>query len=142
MDNLILIGFKRSGKTTLGKELATVLNRSFIDTDDLIAEDCHRCYKEVGEEAFRLLEKQAIFTLISAKKSVIATGGGTLLDPENISVLKKIGTLIYIYVPKEELKKRLLRKPLPAFLELESFEEMFEKRSSIFETVADIIYGK
>ena len=146
MNNVILIGFKRSGKTSFGKQLAIKLKRPFIDTDDLISHDCHQFYKEVGEASFRLLEKKVVFALSSTRESVIATGGGTILDPDNVSILRKIGKLIYIYVPKNELKNRLVKKPIPAFLDLEdpegSFEKMFEVRSPIFEKIADVIYGK
>lgn len=141
MNNIILIGFKRSGKTDFGKKLAAKLQRPFIDTDDLISHNCRQFYKDIGEESFRLLEKKTIFALTPIQKSVIATGGGTILDPDNISMLKKMGTLIYIHVPKKELKKRLFKKPLPAFLDGEdlegSFEKMYEARLPLFEKIAD-----
>jgi len=143
LSNIILIGFKRSGKTNFGKHLAVKLQRPFIDTDDLISHDCRQFYKDIGEESFRLIEKKTIFALTSIQKSVIATGGGTILDADNVSMLKKMGKLIYIYVPKKELKNRFLKKPIPAFLDLkdpeESFEKMYEIRSPIFEKVADKI---
>ena len=144
MNNLILCGFKGCGKTTLGKELAKKIGYDFIDTDDLIAEDCKSFYKEVGESAFRLAEKKAIVTLQNVSYSVIATGGGALLDPDNREIFKKIGKIIYLKEEKEAIKARLLKKPYPAFFsgkDIErEFEEMYAYRIAIYEGLWEVIH--
>lgn len=141
MNNIILIGYKSSGKTTLGKKIAEKTGRHFIDTDDLIAKNNREFYLAVGPTAFREIEKEVIRALAEFQNSVIATGGGTILDPENVIILKKLGKLFYLEVAKEELKKRLLIDPLPAILDPEnpeaSFEKMYHERKSIYESVAD-----
>ena len=134
MNNLILCGFKRSGKTTYGKLIAQELHRCFIDTDDLIP-----C--AFGDPVFREFEKRAIFSISHIRNSVIATGGGCILDPDNVTLLKKIGKIIYLKVPKEILKHRMLQHPLPQFLDRnnleESFEKMYATRLPIYENIAD-----
>lgn len=142
-NNVVLVGFKRSGKTTHGKKIAEKLNCNFIDTDDLIAFDCRRFYQDIGADSFRLLEKKIIFSLGVVQRSVIATGGGSILDPDNVFALKKMGKVIYLQVPKDELKARLLKSPIPSFLDPQdldgSFEKMYRHRSPIYKKIADII---
>ena len=136
MSNIILCGFKSCGKTTLGKKLAERLGRHFIDTDSLISSNCRAFYLQEGEEAFRAMEKQVIAALVEFQNCVIATGGGTILDQENIAILKKLGTIFYLRVEKEELRRRITDDP-PAFLQDESFDEMYESRKLVYEEIAD-----
>jgi shikimate kinase len=134
LNNLILCGFKRAGKTTYGKLIAQELHRPFIDTDELIP-----C--AFSDPVFREFEKRAIFSIAHIRNSVIATGGGCILDPDNIALLKKMGKVIYLQVPKEILKHRMLQHPLPRFLDRnnleESFEKMYAHRLPIYENIAD-----
>ena len=150
--NIILFGFKGSGKTTLGKLLAEQLQWQFIDIDRIIEElyqkkekkslPAHKIY-ELSSETFRLLEKQAVFSLINTNNAVIATGGGSVLDTENVAELKKLGKLIYLKAPKELIKQRMLTGRLPAFLDKndpeESFAKMYLEREKIYTAIADII---
>ncbi len=84
MNNIILIGFKSSGKTTLGKKIAEKTGRHFIDTDDLIAKNNREFYLAVGPIAFREIEKEVIRALAEFQNCIIATGGGAILDPEHL----------------------------------------------------------
>ncbi len=140
MNNIILCGFKSSGKTTLGKKIAEKTGLHFIDTDELVSKNCRQLYLQ-GPEAFREIEKEVIGALVGFEHCVIATGGGAILDPANVAILKKLGKIFYLRVPKEELRRRLLADPLPAFLDLnnpeESFEEMYESRKDLYEQIAD-----
>ncbi len=137
LSNIILCGFKRCGKTTLGKKIAKVTGREFIDTDP---KNARELYLE-NPEAFRKLEKEIIAGLKGTENGVIATGGGAVLDPENVSVLKSLGKIYYIRIEKEELKTRLLTPPLPAFFDPHdpetSFEQMYQIRHPIYESIAD-----
>ncbi|HVW99922.1 MAG TPA: shikimate kinase [Candidatus Babeliaceae bacterium] len=141
MSNFILVGFKSSGKTTLGKKIAEQFHLHFIDTDALVAKNNREFYLQ-GVDAFREREKEVIGALQDFQKCVIATGGGAILDPENVTLLKKMGTIIYLRVPKETLKQRLLTvDPLPAILDPaspeESFELMYLHRASLYEQASD-----
>lgn len=142
MNNIILIGFKSCGKTTLGKKISEKKGLHFIDTDELVSKNCRQLYLQ-GPEAFRDIEKEVIKALVGFENCVIATGGGAILDPENVAILKKLGKIFYLRVPKEELRRRLLVEPLPAFLDPghpeESFEKMYQDRKDLYEQVADEI---
>ncbi len=90
--NLILFGFKGSGKTHFGKLLAQKMHRRFIDTDDWIDElyakktgqhtSNREIYIQLGPAAFRALEKEVVKSLTSIKDAIVALGGGAVLDPE------------------------------------------------------------
>lgn len=111
--NLILFGFKGSGKTHFGKLLAHKLDRPFLDTDDLIVEiygqtglSIRQIYHEVGETEYRVLEAEAIRRLEGQQNSVIALGAGAILNPVNRQQLEKLGKLIYLETSLETLIKR------------------------------------
>jgi shikimate kinase len=143
LSNIILCGFKSCGKSTLAKKISERTGLHYIDTDELIAKNNRKFYLEVGPEAFRDIEKKVIQALIGFENCIIATGGGVVLDPENILILKKLGKIFYLRVPKEELKCRLLTDPLPAILDPEnpeeSFEKMYHDRKDLYEKIADHI---
>jgi shikimate kinase len=143
LNNIILIGFKSCGKTTYGQKLAQEIGFHFIDTDVLISNNCRDLY-ETDPFAFRRLEKQVIAALLEFHSCVIATGGGTILDSDNIAILKRLGKIIYLKVEKEIIKNRLLGGELPAFLDCHdpegSFEKMYSERASLYENIADEIY--
>ena len=85
MDNLILVGFSCSGKTTLGRNVARRLRLSFVDTDRCIEEMTGRTipdiFREDGEAAFRALEREAISRIMAEQNQVVSTGGGAFVDP-------------------------------------------------------------
>lgn len=150
--SLILSGFKKSGKSTLGKILAEKLALPFIDTDLLVEKcylremgkflACNEIHKEIGEKSFRELEKVAIGQ-ITSERVVIATGGGVVIKPENVSHLKKLGIIVYLEVNKEVLWQRIIQDEFPSFLDAKdprcSFEKVFQEREKIYKGVSDII---
>lgn len=141
MNNLILCGFKNCGKTTWGRCIAKKIGWNFVDTDLLVSSDCSACYREKGEKVFREKESQVICSLSSIRKSVIATGAGSVLLEQNVTLLKNLGKIFYLFVEKEELKRRFLSQSLPAFLQDQDFEEAFQKmytsRVGIYSQIAD-----
>lgn len=136
--NLILFGFKGCGKTHFGRLLARKMGRPFIDTDDLIGERPKELYKKLGREEFRALEKRALQT-IKVEGAVIAVGGGTVLDPENVELLQKLGQLVYLRTDAGKLKERIFKGELPAFLEGEdpegAFWQMIREREPIYRSI-------
>ncbi len=86
-DNVILTGFMGTGKTSLGKLLATRLGRPFVDIDKKIEDEAHlsipKIFERFGEEHFRELERAAVKDLCERRGLVIATGGGKLANLKN-----------------------------------------------------------
>jgi shikimate kinase len=110
-DNLILVGFSCSGKTTLGRNVARRLRMTFVDSDRLIEEINGRTipeiFREDGEAAFRELERQAIAQILSDVNQVVSTGGGAFVDPENRDRLRTGNLVIHLQVRPETVVDRL-----------------------------------
>lgn len=136
--NIILFGFKNCGKTTLGKLTAAKLGRPFIDTDQLLPGPARDLHRTLGEKGFRALEAETLHALADVKNTLIAVGGGLILDPQNAAALAKLGALVYLKLDKETLKKRTLRD-LPSYLDPNdpegSFEKMYEEREKKYEAI-------
>lgn len=152
--NIVLFGFKNSGKTTIGQLLAEKRELPFVDVDRLIEGiyqektgeklPVHKVFETLGASGFRAIEKEAVFSTTNKTDSIIATGGGSVLDSENVEILKSNGQLIYLKAPKKVIKERMLSSErLPAFLDPNdkegSFERMYVERESIYEKIADIV---
>ena len=146
MKNLILIGLPGSGKTTLGRELATSTGRQFIDLDDIIEQKDGRTVEEIfridGEPGFRDRETAAIRDLKTQKGAVIACGGGVVLKQENIEMLSSVGLILYLDRPVEtilatvDLSDRPLLREDPCRL-----FQLHRERRHLYEEAADFIIG-
>ena len=113
-ENLILIGFMGTGKTSLGKLLANKLGRGFVDLDQKIEHDSGmtipKIFELYGEKYFRELEKKAVREVCERKNLVIATGGGTVKDSENVRLLKSSGKIVCLTCEPEEIFRRTERR--------------------------------
>lgn len=149
--HIILIGFKHAGKSVIGEQLAIKIANPFIDLDQKIEYLFSQKFKKKllsrqimqthGENFFRTLENEALIKTLSAKPSVIATGGGTPLTLENQALLKP-HLLISIKAPQERVFKSIMASGQPAFFSAEedsyeSFKKLWEQREKIYETLAD-----
>ena len=98
--SIVLIGYRGTGKSAVGQRLADRLGLAFYDTDELVEERCGQTIRalveEKGWESFRQREKEVIRELSGIDAAVIATGGGAVLDPENVRLLKHKGRLIWL----------------------------------------------
>ena len=105
--NIVLIGMPGCGKTTIGKAVAKETEKEFIDTDDEIVKKTGMSIPEIfekfGERKFREIESEVIKEVAALQSSVIATGGGAVLNPENVSLLKENGVIIFIDRPFDDL---------------------------------------
>ena len=132
-----------SGKTTVGRLLAEKLSRPFIDTDEEIEKTTKRSIAEIfadpGETEFRNLEKELIHNIADLQTpSVIALGGGSLMDAGSLVVGKSSGLLIYLKCSIDVLRQRLQNSQRP-LLKSESMESLMEKRMPGYITADYII---
>jgi shikimate kinase len=101
-----------TGKTTIGKILASQLGWDFVDTDELIVAQAGKPISEIfateGETAFRDLETAVCKDIINWRRRVVATGGGIILRPENRQALLQAGMVICLEAPAEEIVQRLM----------------------------------
>ncbi len=113
-ENVILIGFMGTGKTSLGKLLANKLGRGFVDVDQKIESTAKMSIPEIfetyGEKYFRELEKNAVKEICTRRNLVIATGGGTVKDKENFRLLKNSGVIVCLTTEPEEIFRRTERR--------------------------------
>lgn len=131
-DNIILIGFMGSGKTSVGKRLADSLAFSFLDTDEEIERQEGRrisaLFETEGEDYFRKKETQTIRDMArTTQKTVISTGGGLPLREENRKPLQELGFVVYLDVAKETVLERLEGDTTRPLLRGEGKEERVEK---------------
>jgi shikimate kinase len=118
-DKIYLVGFMAAGKTTLAQALARKLGWRVEDVDLLIESRERRTVAEIfareGEPYFRSIERQVIWSLLPERHAVIATGGGTFIDPENRAAINADGVSVWVDVPFEVLLNRIPadgRRPL------------------------------
>ena len=108
---IILTGFMGTGKSVVGRRLAERLGLSFLDLDDLIEEEAGVSIPEIfaaeGEPGFRRREREQIARVANCGNCVMATGGGALLDPENIRTLRTGAVLVCLQAAPEVILKRI-----------------------------------
>jgi len=109
---LYLVGYRCTGKSTTGKLLAALMGASFFDTDKIIEEKCKTTIEQMvnqrGWDYFRLKERQVLLDTASFFNSVIATGGGIILDPENRNFIQTHGICAWLYADSATIVTRLL----------------------------------
>ena len=141
--NIILIGMSGAGKSTLGVLLAKALGKSFIDTDILIQQKEGRLLQEIidtdGNDAFMSIEENVVSSL-SARNSVIATGGSVVYSDKAMNSLRKNGVCVYLQVEFAELSERLSNITTRGivFKHAGNLREVFEERLPLYEQYADI----
>ena len=143
-DNIVLIGMPGAGKSTAGVILAKVLGYQFVDADLVIQEEegkrLHEIIEEVGTDGFIEVENRVNASL-TAEHSVIATGGSVVYGTEAMEHLKAIGTVIYLKLPYEVVRKRLSDiKGRGVVLKAgQTLKDLYEERVLLYEKYADII---
>ena len=136
-----------AGKTTVGRQLARRMHRSFIDADhEIEARTGVRIpliFDIEGEQGFRDRESKVIAELAAESNLVVATGGGAVLRPENRAAIKQGGTVIYLHAVPRLLFERTRLDPNRPLLQVADpmgrIEELFAQRDPLYREVADII---
>ncbi len=143
VNNIYLVGFMCSGKSTIGKLLAEKFNLKFVDIDEEIEREEGKKIRDIfsqeGEAYFRKLEREKIQEFSKKKGFVISTGGGLGADLENMNLMKKTGVVIWFKVSLEEVKKRCGKDTERPMLQIseEELKKLFKSREEIYR-LADI----
>jgi len=138
VQNIVLIGMPGCGKSTIGKKMAAETGKKFVDTDALVEEKAGRSipdiFKDEGEAAFRALEAEVIADVCKENGQVVATGGGSVLNLENVRNMRQNGTVIFI---KRDISKLPVEgRPLSKSHDL---GEMYKERLPFYEAAADSV---
>jgi shikimate dehydrogenase len=140
--NIVIVGMPYAGKTTFAKFLAQRLHRSFIDTDQKIEQLVGCSTKEYinkkGIEAFRIVEKEIIQSLRFTVKSVIATGGGAILDEENMLVLKANGIIGWLKNPPPNF----FNTSRPLALDIDAYQALLKTRLPLYQSWSDFQFER
>ncbi len=142
--NVVLIGMPGVGKSTVGVILAKVLGYEFVDSDLLIQKAEKRLLREIiaqeGQAGFLKIENR-VNASIDMEKTVIATGGTVVYCTEAMEHLKKIGTVVYLKLDYEILKKRLgnLRCRGVVLRKGQTLKDLYDERTPLYEKYADIV---
>lgn len=139
-ENIILTGMPGSGKTTAGRLVHEMTGKAFIDTDELIVKKANMPISDIfglyGEEYFRALEREVIFEEAKHGNSVIATGGGAILDNRNIDVLKENGLVFFLNRPFDDI---LPTGDRPLASNGDDLKKRFEERFELYVESSDRI---
>ncbi len=147
--NIYLIGYRASGKSTVGRILASKLGWPFLDMDEELERRLGASISEVvkthGWEAFRGWERELLEEIAKRRGIVVATGGGVILDPRNVTALRVSGIVVLLWVEAEEIVRRLSldpqedkRPPLKGGL-LEEVREVLEERRPKYIAAAHLV---
>lgn len=146
-NNIFLIGPMGAGKTTIGRHLATLLHKQFVDVDHEIEKrtgvTIQVIFEIEGEAGFRQRERMLVDELSRDQDIVLATGGGAVLLEENRQLLKQRGTVVYLRADIETLVERTRRDRNRPLLQTEDprgkIEELLRLRDPIYREVADVV---
>ncbi len=148
MKNLVLVGFMGSGKTVAGKLVAQRLGLKFVDMDAVIevrhGQTISNMFETKGEALFRHHERELVRELAAEDGQVIATGGGVVLDPNNLCDLSRDGVVICCWVDARvayERTKHVKHRPL---LETDAdrlvrIESLLRQREPLYKAIANRI---
>jgi shikimate dehydrogenase len=147
MSHLLLIGFMGAGKSTVGRLVAERLGLPFVDVDTLVERSDGRSVREIfdadGEPEFRALETIALESLESRPASVVGCGGGVVLSDANRTLLKRLGTVVYLRVTAAETLARVgddhTRPLLAGAGGALAASRLLEAREALYAAIADVV---
>ena len=141
--NIVLVGLPFCGKSTIGSSLSKSLKQPMVDTDHLIERKAQMSipsiFKNEGEHQFRKLEKDIVFSLDHMRGTIISTGGGVILDDDNMKHLKQNGLIVYInkdmtlYFDDDYHGRPLVNKKSDLL-------KLYKERHKLYKKYADIEY--
>lgn len=142
MKNIVLIGMPGSGKSTLGRYLAEITGRDFIDADPEIEKDAGKSIPElfaVSEEYFRTQESATTKRLAKLQGKVLAMGGGVILRPENITALKENGLIVFIDRSPADIAGDVETGTRPLLAAgRQCIYDLYDRREALYRAAADV----
>ena len=147
--NLFLIGYRCSGKTTIGKSIAKTIGWSFVDSDIWVIKACGKSIQDIidteGWNAFRRLEHSTIKQICTHDRQVVATGGGVVLDADNVRAIKNSGMVVWLDASAETIRKRMFedrnskhfRPALTDRGRIEEIEDILSQRKPYYMSASD-----
>ncbi len=148
--NIVLIGYRGVGKSTIGRKLAGRMGMDFVDTDELIVQRAGKTIRDIfdqgGEPLFRDLESAVIDDLAEYDNTVIAAGGGVVLRKANIEKLQANGRIVWLQAPAQVLWDRISADPVTSASRpnlttsggLEEIQRLLQIRAPLYASAADI----
>ncbi len=137
--NIYLTGFMGAGKSTVGRLLAAILRRPFVDMDDMLEKQFKRpisdVFKDLGEEAFRQKESALLEELARRDRLVVATGGGAPEREENLKLMYASGAIVHLRADLDTLMDRLdesERATRPLWRDRETLQKLFDRRQALY----------
>lgn len=141
--NIVLVGFMGTGKTTVGHFLAEATGMPLVDMDTLIEQRTQKTIPEIfakeGEASFRNLERELTKELAQKTGQVVSTGGGLVLNPDNIRDFEKTSLVICLLASEETLMSRLKgdsSRPLLAGEKEEKIKQLLQTRRPLYEAIS------
>lgn len=145
--HLILIGLMGVGKSTIGHQLAACKDLPFVDTDQYVEhtqqQSIATIFQQQGEAAFRLIEKKALCHLLEKEqRTVVATGGGIVLDAENRESMRQHGWVVWLNVTPHNLYHRLRGNRSRPLLQQDNprqiLEKLYQQRHPWYQACCDV----
>tara|TARA_B100000579_G_scaffold100206_1_gene79695 strand:- start:1149 stop:1688 length:540 start_codon:yes stop_codon:yes gene_type:complete len=138
--NIALTGFMGCGKTAVGRVVSKVSGFEFLDTDQFIEDhvgmSIPRIFEEQGEDSFRQYEREVVAILANQKNTVIATGGGLLVDRSNMDAMKQYSMVFCLWASSESIWRRVKDKSHRPLLQTENPKkriiDLMEQRKSAY----------
>jgi shikimate kinase len=149
--NLVLIGYRATGKTSVGAQLAARLHRPFVDLDQVLVQEVGQPIADIvaqgGWAEFRRLEKELVARYAAIPGQVLAPGGGAVLDRDNVAALRENGIIIWLTADPETIQARLAqdqprdanRPSLTGSDTIREVTEVLSHRAPLYQAAAQII---
>ncbi|MFZ5447653.1 MAG: shikimate kinase [Thermodesulfobacteriota bacterium] len=148
--NLVLIGYRATGKTAVGARLAEILSRPFVDLDQVLVQEAGRPIADIvaqgGWTEFRRREKALVARFCQTRGQVLATGGGVVLDPDNVAALRENGIIIWLTADPDTIQARLAedlprdanRPSLTGGDTIQEVAQVLKDRYPLYQTAAQV----
>ena len=146
MENIFLIGFMGSGKSTIARTLQRQLGMPLVEMDVRIVQEqgmsINDIFAKYGEDHFRDVESQLILTIGSEGNTIVSCGGGVVVRPQNVEYMRKSGRIVYLKAKPETIYERVKhstdRPILNGHMNVDYIAGLMGKRRELYEDAADI----